>query len=375
MECGRYVPLAVLWLALCSDIPAEARSLGRSGPGHLDGSVNAIQTKKVVSQEGISPRLEPESSKKFFKTDYPNDHRPGVDVLHFNHPYPVVQDSGEFDNDFVKDENSDNGNWKAQQEYDRLRHKLQAEKQEAAKALEKKREEEQELKNAFEKYEQGAAEKQEARRKAETAKKQAVKADKKDKEDVEKTDAGSTSEGWSFDWWPFSWPKWEWPEPAAKKITDEGSGVGHATKQTEKAISDLEDCQKELAEARDKLKKMMGELEQAKTRQNEADAAAAAATQKQLEAEKLANGLHDKSSSEEAEHAAAKAEYLKQQEMVDKLKADLTAAAAKVKAYRDAEDRGGGVYNTPTKKSSAPLHMPSKALMLLLAGGIGWHFA
>merc|ERR1719182_1032393 len=100
----------------------------------------------------ISPSLQPESDKKFFNKDNPVDARPKVDVLHFKHPYPVVQDNEEFDDDFVKDENTDNGEWKAQTEYDRLRHKLAKLKKEAAEALEKKEEEKKELAEAMEEY-------------------------------------------------------------------------------------------------------------------------------------------------------------------------------------------------------------------------------
>jgi hypothetical protein len=93
----------------------------------------------------ISPELEPPSDKTFFKKDYPHDKRPVADPFHFKHPYPVVQDSGDFDRDYVKDENSDNGNWKAQETYDKLRAKLAKEKRDLAVALEKKHREEEEL--------------------------------------------------------------------------------------------------------------------------------------------------------------------------------------------------------------------------------------
>merc|ERR1719506_1191360 len=100
----------------------------------------------------ISPELQPESSKKFFNKDNPVDKAPKVDVLHFKHPYPVVQDNEEFDDDFVKDENKDNGEWAAQTEYDRLRHKLAQLKKDAAEALAKKEEEKSELDKAMAEY-------------------------------------------------------------------------------------------------------------------------------------------------------------------------------------------------------------------------------
>merc|ERR1719407_104887 len=101
----------------------------------------------------ISPALEPESSKKFEK-DYHGDKKPEVDVLHFNHPYPVVQDTEDFDKDFVKDENTDNGEWKAQTEYDRLRHKLLSLKKAAAEALKKKKEEKKDIDESMQKYQE-----------------------------------------------------------------------------------------------------------------------------------------------------------------------------------------------------------------------------
>merc|ERR1719174_2672469 len=93
----------------------------------------------------VSPELQPESSKKFFNKDYPADSRPKAKGLVFGHPYPAVQDSGDFSEDFVKDENGDRGYWAAQMEYDTLRGKLRKEKAAAQTAYEKKQEEMKEL--------------------------------------------------------------------------------------------------------------------------------------------------------------------------------------------------------------------------------------
>merc|ERR1719169_365432 len=88
----------------------------------------------VVSQqkaERISPSLEPRSDKKFFGKDYPADKRAVADPKYyvFDHPYPAVQDSGDFDRDYVKDENSDGGKWEAQMDYDTLRSKIRKAKE------------------------------------------------------------------------------------------------------------------------------------------------------------------------------------------------------------------------------------------------------
>merc|ERR1719272_111464 len=53
--------------------------------------------------------------------DLPEDARPSARDLNFGHPYPIVQESNHYDSDFVKDENEDDGHWKAQNEYDTLR--------------------------------------------------------------------------------------------------------------------------------------------------------------------------------------------------------------------------------------------------------------
>merc|ERR1711881_515397 len=72
----------------------------------------------------ISPAVD-SSDKKFFDKDYPADRRPVADKYYvFDHPYPAVQDSGDYDKDYVKDENSDGGRWKAQMDYDTLRSKI-----------------------------------------------------------------------------------------------------------------------------------------------------------------------------------------------------------------------------------------------------------
>lgn len=366
MDCGAILSLC---LALSAAIHVDARSLKGQSPDDSHHGLTAIQVKEALSHQRVSPELQPESSKKFFKKDYPSDNRPGVDVLHFGHPYPVVQDNGEFDRDYVKDENSDNGHWKAQQEYDRLRHKLKKEKAEMDEALAKKTHEEGELKHAMRKYEDEAA-----RNRAEAEAAAKAKADAKAKPKEEKKESQGWS--WNWDWWPFSWPKWNWSQPESKpekKTVAQGSGIGDATKDTEKAMDNLEDCKKQLAEAREQLKKVMEEVKEAKAKQAAEDAQAADAAQKHADAKKLTKSLTEKSSAEEAEYIAAKEEYLKQQAHVDQLEADLNAAAAKVKAYRDAEDRGGGVYNTKDPKSTA-ISIRSQALFLLAIAFVSHRF-
>ena len=79
-----------------------------------------------AAQHKISPTLSPKEDSKFFgppfPADYPSDGNPRLPISkHFDHPYPIVQDPSNFDKDFVKDENGDNGEWEAQFTYDKLR--------------------------------------------------------------------------------------------------------------------------------------------------------------------------------------------------------------------------------------------------------------
>lgn len=91
------------WLGFCALVPTHALS--------------------VLTR--ISPELDPESHKEFFDKDYPHDQTPMVsERFTFKHPYPLVQDSSSFEADFVKDENADGGEWKAQMVYDNIRHRL-----------------------------------------------------------------------------------------------------------------------------------------------------------------------------------------------------------------------------------------------------------
>lgn len=312
---------------------------------HADVGVsvgNSTQLRSVVGKDAsaISPTLRPESDKKFFGKDYPADARPKVDVLHFKHPYPVVQDSGDFDRDYVKDENSDNGEWKAQTEYDRLRHKLLKEKEDLAKALENKKKAEDELHDAMKRE-------KEHEDKVKKEKEDEAKGDaKKKKEHVEhdkvheaKTPGGASSDG----------------------------EVKIAAEETKKAMKKLEDCKKELAEARERLKKLMKELEEAKKKQEETQAALDAAKDKLDPAEDKHKELLENVEEEHKEYLEAKANYETAEEKLAKMEADLKVAEGKVKAMRDAEDNGkgpdGGVYNS--EKSSTGTSSVSLALLLL----------
>lgn len=292
-----------------------------AGANDTDGKGKAA----TQLRSGISPTLQPKSDEAFFGKggDYPHDDRPGVDVFHFKHPYPVVQDSSDYDRDYVKDENSDNGYWAAQTEYDRLRHKLQTEKDIVQKALAGKEQAEKELEEVM-------------KSRPKPKPKVPTKAKKPVSDGSEGQAASSNAEKVT--------PPGGESSPGAVKV---------ATGETERAMKRLEDCKKELKEARENLKELMKELEKAKKLQQEAEEADteahSSAKQKRVEYSSMEHAVKD----EYKEYMEAREAYLKQQAIVTKMENDIHVAAEKVRHFRDSEDASGGVFNSGGSDKSA----------------------
>jgi len=182
----------------------------------------------------ISPKLDPASDQVFFRSDYPSDSDASDhESPAFTHPYPALQDTNNYDADYVKDENGDDGEWKAQMGYDLLRSKVV-----------KRREDMQHKKQTMEEI---LRELEEARNRYGEAKKAAAKAEKE-------LDKGMSDYGNAKD--------------AYKKLAA-GSGTGESVKsessaEVQVAMDDvkremrhLEKCRKELEVARAKLKKLL----------------------------------------------------------------------------------------------------------------------
>merc|ERR1719506_2830269 len=74
---------------------------------------------------GVSPALEGTDGKFFdgHRSDYAGDGRPVIKD-DFMYPYPAIQTSDNFDEDFVRDDNKDDGQYEAMMRYDSLRAKL-----------------------------------------------------------------------------------------------------------------------------------------------------------------------------------------------------------------------------------------------------------
>jgi len=283
----------------------------------------------------ITPELEPVSDKKFFKKDYPADTRPKV-TNHFGYPYPTVQDSDRFDKDYVEDKNDDGGYWKAQTAYDESTNKLRKEKSELKKALTEEQAEERDLEKviAEEKELEKAAEAAEAKMKA--AQKENAEAADKVKEAENGIDGGS-------------------------------GGSGGQVAVVEKEVADLEDCKKQLTDARSKLKALLAEKAEREAKAAEAAKTEKSAEVKEVKAEKVEEDLEQNVKDAEKKHEEALKDYKGEMADVEKAEESLDDAAKNLRKYRTA-DPGGGVS---TKNGASSLMglpaQPFLAAALLLA--------
>lgn len=321
------------------------------------------------SADRIEPSLDPKSDKKFMQKDYPFDKRSITDEHYvFDHPYPAVQDSGDFDRDFVKDENSDGGRWDAQMTYDTLRAKIIREK---AKLEELKKKMEQEYKDwQHAKKESGLTEDElaKAKKEVEAARKTANAAAKR----VNDLEGSSQKDG-----------------------TKVGGAIGRAVKDVQGEMDDLEKCKKALAEAKQRLKDLLRQKEEdeakakakkekdEKDREVKVEAKVSKKSKKDSEEEKKKQGTKEadkngakddkKEGSGKTDEEKAEADwkkeiakdtksvsdwrknYLKELDDVRQTEKALEEAARTLKKFRRSPyvDDNGGVYNVPQERSLA----------------------
>lgn len=284
---------------------------------------------QAESPDEISPTLSPKSDKKFFGRDYPDDLRPGR-IHKFDHPFPTVQDSDDYDTDFVKDENNEKGEGAAQMDYDILKTKLHKMKA-ALSPLKKKMEEEK-------KEWLDAVEREKAAEAASNA--------------AEKNAADAQS--------------------ALGEVGDV-SGVSGASEEVEDETSDLKKCEKELAKVKAELKKLMEKLKEAEEKADAAAADADAAEDASEAAEKKEAEWEEKVKKEKQEVAKAKAAYEKKLAEFKELEKQLDVAAQKLSKIRMKAGCSGGVINencrlaTVEHSASRFTALPSMACLLLFA--------
>merc|ERR1712039_298156 len=181
---------------------------------------------------------------------YPHDIQPTAKLAKdFTHPYPEMQDDSTYDKDYVKDENGDNGEWKAQTEYDHLRTALQRKRAEQEHSKEYRDELKKKLDQAKEAHAAAAAEaggddkaltdlekKQKEEAEARKRKEEAEEALRKAEEAKNKKDGKDGSKGGSGD-------------GSGDGKDGEGGGAGSdavdaASKDVEKELKDIEQCKK-----------------------------------------------------------------------------------------------------------------------------------
>eukprot|EP00927_Polykrikos_kofoidii_P054383 TRINITY_DN487_c0_g3_i1.p1 TRINITY_DN487_c0_g3~~TRINITY_DN487_c0_g3_i1.p1 ORF type:complete len:354 (-),score=101.05 TRINITY_DN487_c0_g3_i1:80-1078(-) len=290
----------------------------------------------------VSPTLSPASDKEFFGKDFPHDGNPRAGNLNFDHPFPKVQKSSTFDNDFVKDENNDGGVWAAQSEYDKLRKKLQVEEADvkpAKKAMEQAVKELDDAKQAEaaarQKYDEAEANERAAQKEEANAIEQEQKAESRAKAAEKKTEDASS--------------------PVDMPTSDD---VGKAKTLVEDRIKHLEDCQAQLAKAREALKvatarkaelqqdesaKREEHLQDAKTTQ---DSAAKANTEKALEVAKM-TAEEAQLAKAEREHDVAKKDYEKEMEEVQQTEKELREVEERLKNLRHGTKSGSSAVAHP----------------------------
>merc|ERR1719482_88701 len=281
---------------------------------------------KEEAKQGIVPALEPVSDEKFFKKDYPDDHRPGP-YNHFGYPYPKVQDSDTFDKDYVEDRNDDNGYWKAQTEYDGIRNKLTKEIEEARRALAKEREEKKELEEAIEKEKIAEAE--------------AVAAEKVEK----KAEADHA--------------KAEAELKALKKDIDESAD------HTDEEVEDLEGCKKKLKEIQKRLKEELADKAKREAAQKKQEEHERNLEGEEIDAMKKEEKLEDKIAREEEDKKAAQKLYDKELADVKAAEKEIEAAYIALMKLRHA-DPDGGVYEVAKGGAHQSMAFISASLVLIL---------
>jgi len=375
-----------------------------------------------VLQTPVRPALNPETDKGWSK-DYPIDGQP-VAKRAFSYPYPIVQDSGDFDKDYVKDENADGGEWKAQFDFDKLRTGIDAQRDSNATAGKALTEAEKRLEEAKKALAAAQSNSETSEEDAKAASQEADEADKKVK-DLIGDAAGNGTGGANGD------GMYGEGGNGTGGANGDGTGVngsavggkvGEGVHEVERSVTGLKDCQEQLAKARSDLEKALADKKKreeeakAKAKKDAEDArkakkdkedkdfddeksknvnekqhnlddankeSAAAdmdeaelAKAKDLAAEAAARvaELEKRLAEEEANAAKAEADYDKQTKDEEQTEAELAAAAEKLRNLR-ATSAGstGGVIKTPPKgptKSAASSTALSGVILACLCAAL-----
>mmetsp|Transcript_23985 Transcript_23985/g.61034 ORF Transcript_23985/g.61034 Transcript_23985/m.61034 type:complete len:366 (+) Transcript_23985:73-1170(+) len=329
----------------------------------------AVSVAAVQSQQApIRPPLDPESHKKFFNKDYPDDHQP-KNTHNFTYPYPKFQADKVYEKDFVKDENGDNGQWKTQMDYDIARHKMRKEREEMEKAKAEEEMKTEKVKEAEVKAKAAAEKAAAAKKEAEEAAAARAKAETEAGSEVSKTKEEMTKE----------------EEEMTKKVVE-------AEEEYKKEKEQFANCQKELEDAKAKLEQLTNDkesLEKTDTEQakmlkidrtliDQEKAKESAAEQKLSVAEKERSAAEVEFAKVKAENDAAMKEIAKEEAEMKAAQAQLANAEAKLSSLREAGPirTGGPVVNTGDRskrkddKDSAFASTVSMTVALVMASAV-----
>jgi len=334
---------------------------------------------KKVALMSYSPRISPplhdggvvkagehQSDKKFFgppfPADYPEDKRPVPDKAIMDklrgpgQPYPALQSKHDYDRDYVKDENSDTGAWKAQFEYDQIRNKMA---KEAA-----------DQRNAQARADQEGGEADDAQRKADAAGKDVDDANK-GVDDAKRVDDFKRAEDF------------EDVPPSAAKLEEMKKAVTQAEANYENEKKEFEECKRQLEEAKKNLEELKAaqavmekqlatdtklwvesksvRMSAHKSKEEAAHTKKVAADAKLNEVKASKADLDKVLAAKKAQHAKAMKSLQKEQSDVAQAKTDLekaTLTLQKLRGYKPASVE-------PTK-SSAPMAFSLSALVAML---------
>jgi len=285
----------------------------------------------------------------------------------FDHPYPAVQDTDDYDKDYVKDENDDGGEWTAQQEYDALRSKLEKLQADEKKALDRKRELERQLDDEMARRkalgDQTKKLDDEKRRADQMAKEDLIKAE----DNLRRIEQGGPDQG------------------GIPRV-----GVRNQSKVVTGDVSKLEECKKQLMEVHAKLKRLQEERLKAQKDLKDADSREKDALSTEFSKQKKESQLETEVSKEEAAHLSALKTYRKEAEEFEVYEKDLAKAEARLRKFRrkevdqakeDGKDtvtleqmvkdlerqlkEDGGVYEKKPSKCGSLLTRPSLLLTTL----------
>jgi len=311
----------------------------------------------VQAEEPREMKSDAEYQKDLVKDNNPTE--PHV----FDYPYPAPQEDSSFDNDFVKDDNADMGEWAAQMEYDRLRSMIKRSEKNLPKLKENRERAEAKYQDAVGEAAKVDKEVKEGEPPAEIqAEVEEVEAEEEEKD----ADVVIKEETVDVDV-PEEVEMQEVPLPVLPKMPEKPEVV-ISSKGVDEAVSHLKECEAKVVEAKDNLLKLLKDREALVKAKQEADATAATAEEESAAAKKAFEELEPKIKEANEVYEKADAQYKKEVNDVEKLKSSLENSETIIKQMRgQAADSEGGIKSGAPKSVSSMLCVLAVAFVTLLS--------